>query len=110
LRVTDIDEIDDTLQAAAETAERATPTVLPEPGINDEDDLYDDLTGQRMKDSPIDNDSGDLLSQSTDDDRLDVATQNRLMLQMLHENLAQWKAEQRLKHERMAAERERMAA
>jgi len=110
LHVTDIHESDDTLQAAASTAERTTPTVLPEAEIDDDDDLYDDLGGQRSKDSPIDNDSGDLRSQITDEDRLDVATQNRLTLEMLLENQAQWKAEQRLERERMAAERERMAA
>jgi hypothetical protein len=109
LRVTDIHESDDTLQAAASTAERTTPTVLPEAEIDDDDDLYDDLGGQRSKDSPIDNDSGDLRSQITDEDRLDVATQNWLMLEMLLENQAQWKAEQRLERERMAAEFDGMA-
>jgi len=108
--VTDIHESDDTLQAAASTAERITPTVIPEAEIDDDDDLYDDLGGQRSKDSPINNDSGDLRSQITDEDRLDLATQNRLMLEMLLENQAQWKAERRLKRERMADERERMAA
>jgi len=97
LRVTDIHESDDTLQAAASTAGRTTPTVLPEARIDDDDDLYDDLGGQRNKDSPIDNNTGDLCSRITDEDRLDVVTQNRLMLEMLLENLAQWKAEQRLK-------------
>ena len=72
--------------------------------------LTNDLGGQRSEDSPFDNDSGDLRSQITDEDRLDVATQNRLMLEMLLENQAQWKAEQRLERERMAAERDRMAA
>jgi hypothetical protein len=110
LRVTDIHESDDTLQAAAWTAERTTPTVSPEAEIDDEDDLYDDLGSQRSKDSPIDNDSGDLRSQIADEDCLDVATQNRLMLEMMLENHAQWKAEQRLERERMAAEREQMAA
>jgi len=38
-----------------------------------------------------------------------VATQNRLMLEMVLENQAQWKAELKLERERMAAERERMA-
>jgi len=96
LRVTDIHESDDTLQAAASTAERATPTVLQEAEIDhdDDDDLYDDLGAQRNEDSPVDNDTGDLRSQITDEDRLDVATQNRLMLEMLLENQAQWKAEQ----------------
>ena len=110
LRVADIHDSDDTLQTAASIGERATPAVLPEAEIDDDDDLDDDLGGQRSKDSPIDNDSGDLSSQITDEDRLDVATQNRLMLEMLLENQAQWKAEQKLERERMAAERERMAA
>jgi hypothetical protein len=110
LRVTDIHEGNDTLQAAASTAERTTPTVLPEAEIDHDDDLYDDLGGQRRKDSPIDNDSGDRCSQIIDEDRLDVATQNRLMLEMQLENQAQWKAEQILEQERMAAERERIVA
>jgi len=38
-----------------------------------------------------------------------VATQNRLMLEMLLENQAQWIAEQRLERERMDAEHEQMA-
>jgi hypothetical protein len=67
--------------------------VLPQPEIDDDDDLYDNLRGQRNKDSPIDNNSGDLRSQITDQDHLDVATQNRLMLEMLLEIQAQWKAE-----------------
>ena len=107
---TDIHEIDDTLQAAASTAERTTPTDLPEAEIDDDDDLYNDLGGQRSKDSPIDDDTGDLRSQITDEDRLDVATQNRFMLEMLLENQALWKAKQRLERERMAAELARMAA
>jgi len=110
LRVTDIQESDDTLQAAASTAKRTTPTVLPEAEIDDDHDLYNDFGGQRCKDSQIDNNGGDLCSQSSDNDCLNVATQNRLMLEMLHENQAQSKAEQRLEQARMAAERERMAA
>jgi len=112
LRVTDIHESDDTLQAAASTTERATPTVLPQAEIDDDDDddLYDDLGGQRNKHSPIDNDSGDLRSQITDEDRLDVATQNGLKLGMLLENQAQRKAEQKHQWERMVAEQEWIAA
>jgi hypothetical protein len=103
LHVTDIHESDDTLQAAASTAECTTPTVLLEAEIDNDNDLYNDLQGQRIKDSPINNDSGDLRSQMTDEDRIDVATQHRLMLEMLFENQAQWKAEQILEQERMAA-------
>ena len=110
LHVTDIHESDDTLQAAASTAERTTPTVLPEAEIHDSDDLYHDLRDQRRNDSPIHNHRGDLRSQNTDQDLLDVATQNLLMLETLLENQTQWKAEQRLERESMAAERERMAA
>jgi len=51
LRVTHIHESDDTLQAAASTAERTTPTVLLEAEIDNDDDLYDDLRGHRRKDS-----------------------------------------------------------
>jgi len=64
------------------------------------------LLMQRRIDSQIDNDSGDLLSQITHDDCLDVVTQNNLMLQMLLENQARWNAGQRLDKERMAVERE----
>jgi len=112
LRVTNIHQSDDTLQPAASTTKRATPTVLLEAEIDDDDDdiLYDDLGGQRNKDSSIDNDSDDLRSQITDKDRPDVATQNRLMLEMLLENQAQWKAKQKLERERMAAGWEPMAA
>ena len=112
MRVTDIPESDDTLQAAASTTECATPTVLPEAENedDDDDDLYDDLGGQRHKDCLIDNDSGDLCSQITYEDRLDVATQNRWMLEMLLENQAQWKPEQKLERERKVAKRAEMAA
>jgi hypothetical protein len=91
LPVTDTHESDDTLQAAASTAERTTLTGLPEAEIVDVDDdnLYDDLGEQRTNDSLIDNDSGDLHSKITDEDHVDVATQNRLMLEMLLENQAQ---------------------
>ena len=94
--VTDIHESDDTLQAASSTAERTTPMVSSEAESDDDDDLCDDLGGQRNKDSLIDNDSGNLHSQSTDKNHLDVVTENRLMLEMLLENEVQWKAEQRL--------------
>jgi len=110
LRITDIHDSDDTLQTAASIGERATPAVLLEAEIDDDNDLDDDLGDQGGEDSPNDNDIGDLHSQITDEDRLDVATQNRSMLEMLLENQAQWKAEQKLDRERMAADRERMAA
>jgi hypothetical protein len=105
LRVTHIHDSDDTLQAPVSTAKRATQAVFPEAEIVNDNDLdhYEDLGGQRNKDNPIDNDIGDLRSQITDLDRLDVATQNRLMLEMVFENRAQWKTEQRLERERMAA-------
>jgi len=110
LRIAVIHDSDDTLQTAASIGERATPAVLPEAEIDDDDDLDDDLRDQGDEEGPIDNDIGDLRSQITDEDRLDVATLNRLMLEMLFENQAQWKAEQKLERERMAATRERMAA
>jgi len=88
LRITDIHESDDTLQAVASTAERTTPPVLPEAEIDDDDDPYDDLGGQRNKDSPIHNDSGDLRFQMTDEDLLDLATQHRSMLEILLKNQA----------------------
>jgi len=110
LRVVDIHASDDTLQSAASIAERATPAVSPEAEIDDDNDLDDDLGAQRDQDSLIVNDIGDLSSQITDEDRLDVATQNRLMMVMLHENQAQWKAGQKHERERMPAKPERMAA
>jgi hypothetical protein len=110
LYVTDIHGSDDNREAAALTAERTTPMLFPEAEIDDNDDFYDDLGGERHKDSLIDNHSGHLHSQITDQDHRGVATRNRLMLEMLLENLAQWKAEQRLEQERIAAEQERMAA
>ena len=106
LRVADIHDSDDTLQTAASIGERATPAVLPEAEIADDNDLDDDLGDQAEEDSPIDNGIGDLRSQITDADRLDMATENRLMLEMLLEKQAQWKAEQKPERERMAAERE----
>jgi hypothetical protein len=92
LRVADIHDSDDTLQTAASIGECATAAVLPEAEIDDDDELDDDLGDQGDEASPIDNHIGDLRSQITDEDRLDVATQNRLMLEMLFENQAQWKA------------------
>jgi hypothetical protein len=88
LRITDIHESANTQQAAASTAKHTTPRVLPEAGIedDDDDDFYHDLGGQRIKDSPSDTDSGDLSSPITDEDCLDVVTQNRLMLEILLEN------------------------
>jgi hypothetical protein len=74
LSITDINESDVTLQAAASTAERTAPTVSTEAAIEDDDDLYDDLRCRSRKDHPIDNDSGDLCSNITDEDHLDVAT------------------------------------
>jgi len=110
LRVTDVHESDDTVQAAGSTAKRTTPTVLSEAKIDDNDDFDNDLGGQRDKDSLIDNDIGDLNSWNTDQDHLDVVTQNRLMLGMQLQSQDQWKAEQKLGQDRMAAEWERMAA
>ena len=110
MRVADIHESDDTLQTAASRAERATPAVEPQAEIDNDHDLHDDLGDQGDEDSPIDNDIGDLRSHITDEDCIDLATQNRLMLEMPLENQAQWKAEQKHERERMAAERDQMAA
>jgi len=98
LHITDIYESDDTLHAAASKAERTTPTVLLEAEIDDDhdDDIYDDLRGQRNKDCPINNDSGNHRSKIPDEDRLDVATPNRLMLEMLLEDEAHWEPQQSL--------------
>jgi len=110
LRIADIHDSDDTLQTAASIGECATAAVSPEAEIDDDNDLDDDLGDQGDEVSPIKNDIGDLRSQIADEDCLDVATQNRLMLEMMLENQAQWKAERKLEQERMAAKRERMAA
>jgi len=50
LRVTDIHESDDSLQAAAETAKLTILTRLPEAEIedDDDDDLYNDLGGRSI--------------------------------------------------------------
>jgi hypothetical protein len=99
LCITDIGEDDDTLQAAALIAKRTTRRVIPDAGIDDDDDVYhyDDLGEHRNDNCPINNDSGNLHFQIIDEDCLDVATQNRLMLEMSLENQAQLKAE--LRHE-----------
>jgi len=110
LRVADNHDGNDTLQTAASIGERAIPAVLPEAEIDDDNDLDDDLGDQGDEDSPIDNDIGDLRSQLTDEDHVNVATQNRLMLEMLLENQAKWKAKKSLEPERIAAEQARMAA
>lgn len=98
MRVTDIHEIYDTLQPVESTAELTATMAWLEAEIDDDDDdgLYDDTSRQRNKETLINNDSGDLHSGFTDADSLEFATQNRLMREMLLENQAQWKAEQRL--------------
>jgi len=77
---------------------------------DDDDNIYDDSRCQRKKDCPINNDSGDHHSQIPEEDQLDVATPNRLMLEVLLQNQADWEAEQSLEQERRAAEKDRMAA
>jgi hypothetical protein len=69
--------------------------VLPEAEIDDNDDPSNDPGGPRTKDSPMDNDRCDIPTIITGEDRLDVATQNRLMLEQLLENHTQWNAEYR---------------
>jgi len=75
-----------------------------------DDHLQDDLRDHRGWDSHINGYVGDLGSQMTDDDRLDVATQTRLMMEMLRKHQGQWKAEQRLERDRMVAEGDPIAA
>jgi len=84
LRVTDITESDDTLHAAVSTAECTTPTLLQEAEIDHDNALNDVLEGQRNIDTPFNDDTGDVGSQIADEDCRDMATQNRLMLKMLH--------------------------
>jgi len=78
--------------------------------IDDDDDVNDDLRDQGDDDSPIEHDFGDHCSPLNDQDRLEVDTQNWLMLEMLLENQAQGKSEQTHEREWMAAEQECMAA
>jgi len=110
LRITDIHKGDDTLQVAASSAERTTPTVSPGAESDDDDALDDDLGGQSKQDSLIDNNIRCVWSPLTEKDRLDVATQNSLRLEMLLKNKAQWQAEHRLEWERMGPKKARMAA
>jgi len=94
------------VQTAEWIAQRATPAVLPKAEIDDEDDLDDGCGYQRDEESPIDNDVGDFCSQITDEDCLDVATHNRLMLEMLLGSHGQWEVKHRHEPMRMVAERE----
>jgi len=111
---TDIHENDDTLQPVALMAVLTAGSVLPEAKFDDDDDLDDDfdqdIGGQGHKDSLIDNDIGELCSEITDEDRLDLATQTQWMLEMLLKHQALWKAEQKLEWEGKMAKREQMAA
>jgi hypothetical protein len=86
LHISAINESDDTLQASASAAERATPMVYSVAVMDDDDGLYNDLGCQTNKDSSIDNDSGPLSSQISDEDPLEVAPRNWLMLEMLLDN------------------------
>jgi len=83
LRTADIHDSDDILQRAASMAVRATPAVIPEAEIDVDNDLHDYLRAQGHHDCPIDNDIGDLRSQISNNDRLEVATFNRVMLEIL---------------------------
>ena len=107
--VAGIHDSDDTLQTAASIAELATPAVLPEAEIDDDDVLNDDLGDQGAEDSQIDNEMGDLLSQITAEDHPDVATCNPPMLEMLLKNQTQKTAEQRHERKWIAVELERIA-
>jgi len=88
---TEIHHRGDTLQAATSTADRTTPAILPEAKTDHDNDLDNDPDndldnhhrGQGDEDSPMDNDIVDLSSPITAEDYLDLATQNRLMLEML---------------------------
>jgi len=101
---------DETLGTSASIAERAAPAVSPEPIIVDDNNLDEVLGDEGDKDIPLHNDIGDLGSQITVEDHLDMVTQNRLMLELLLENHAHWKAEEKHEWERMAAKQEQLAA
>jgi len=118
-------ENDETLQASASTSratptDRATPIVLPEHEIDQDHDRFHDEDDNHPRPAPIggqENNPDDLMSSITDDDRVDMITQNRMMMKLLFENQAEWREERKAERERIAveraqweAERERMAA
>jgi len=80
------------MRAVASTAKHTTQRVLPDDVINDDHDWDNDLKydfgAQGDEDILIDTDIGELRSLFSDMARLDMATQNSLMLDMLRENRA----------------------
>jgi len=118
-------ENDETLQASASTSratptDRATPIVLPEDEIDQDPDQFRDEDDHHPRPAPIggqDNDPDDLMSSITNDDRMDMITQNRMMMKLLFEQDAEWREERKAEWDCIAAERaqwegerERMAA
>jgi len=114
MQITGIYESDDTMQARPSTAERSTPEVWHVVKIDDDNvvdnDLDDDLGGQGYNDCLIDKDSANFPVPNTEQDRLQLATQNGLMVKMLLQHQDWWKAGYRRERERMTAEREWVAA
>jgi hypothetical protein len=45
------------------------------------------------------------MSSITDDDRVDMITQNQMMMKLLFEQQAEWREERKAERERIAAER-----
>jgi len=118
-------ENDETLQALASTSratptDRATPIVLPEHEIDQDPDQFHDEKDHHPHPAPIggqDNDPDDLMSSITNDDHMDMITQNRMMMKLLFEQDAEWREERKAEWDCIAAEqaqwegeRERMAA
>ena len=78
--------------------------------IDLDNDLDSDLGGEGDEVRPIDNDIGDLSSHMTNENCLDMATQDRLLMELLLEYQVQWIANHRLNWQRMMAKEEHMAA
>jgi len=125
VRTADDRENDETLQASASTSratptDRATPIVLPEHEIDQDHDEFHDENDDHPRPSPIggqENNPDDLMSSITDDDCVDMITQNRMMMKLPLEEQAEWREERKAERERIVAQRaqweaewERMAA
>jgi len=118
-------ENDETLQALALTSrappiDRATVIVLPEDEIDQDHNQFHDEDNDHPGPAPTggqENNPDDLMSSITDNDRVNMITQNRMMMKLLFEQQAEWRQERKAERERMAveraqweAERERMVA
>jgi len=106
-------ENDETFQASASTSratptDRATPIVLPEHEIDQDHDRFHAEDDDHPRPAPIgsqENNPDDLMSSITDDDRVDMITQNRMRMKLLLERQAELREERKPERERIAAER-----